>query len=86
MGVNRTAETGEYALSQNLMSVLSAPNSPAYWLRDMEYLYLRSVNELEVVFRTQFRQSKAYEEMVIELHSNMIEYKFLHKAGIIKTS
>ena len=68
-----------------MMSVMSTPNSPDYWLGDMEYHYLRSVNELEVVFRTQFRQSKAFEAMAIELHSNMIEYKFLHKAGIIKT-
>lgn len=52
----------------------------------MEYLYMRSFNELEAVFRTNFKESKAFKEMVIELNSNMIEYKFLHKAGIIKTS
>ena len=64
-------------------SVLQDPN---YWLRDMEYLYHRSFNELEVVFRSEFKESKAFEEMVLELNQNMIEYKFLHKAGIIKAS
>lgn len=52
----------------------------------MEYLYHRSFNELEAVFRREFQQSKAFEEMVLELNQNMIEYKFLHKAGIIKAS
>ena len=56
------------------------------WLQDMEYLYLRSFNELAVVFRTEFRNSSAFREMVIELNENMIEYKFLHKAGIIKAN
>ena len=59
---------------------------PNYWLRDMEYLYLRSFNELETVFRQDFRNSKAFEEMVLELNQNMIEYKFLHKAGILKAT
>ena len=49
----------------------------------MEYLYQRSINELENVFRNEFNQSDAFKEMVVELNSNMIEYKFLHKAGII---
>jgi len=26
-----------------------------YWLSDMEYLYHRSFNELETVFRTEFK-------------------------------
>ena len=65
------------------MSVMEDPN---YWLRDMEYLYLRSFNELETLFRTEFKDSQAYKEMVIELNSNMIEYKFLHKAGILRAS
>ena len=56
------------------------------YLQDMEYLYLRSFNELEAVFRTEFKKSSAFKDMVIELNSNMIEYKFLHKAGIIKAS
>ena len=59
---------------------------PNYWLRDMEYLYLRSFNELETVFRLEFRQSRAFEDMVLELNQNMIEYKFLHKAGILKAT
>jgi hypothetical protein len=74
---------GKTADHSNDMTIISDPN---YWLRDMEYLYLRSFNELEAVFRTEFKKSKAFEEMVIELNSNMIEYKFLHKAGIIKAS
>jgi len=59
---------------------------PNYWLRDMDYLYHRSFNELEVVFRRGFKDSKPFQDMVLELNSNMIEYKFLHKAGIIKAS
>ena len=66
------------------ITMLSDPN---YWLHDMEYLYLRSFNELESVFRSkQFRESKAYKDMLIELNSNMVEYKFLHKAGILKAN
>jgi len=61
-------------------------HDPNYWLRDMEYLYLRSFNELETVFRLEFRQSRAFEDMVLELNQNMIEYKFLHKAGILKAT
>ena len=57
-----------------------------WYLHDMEYLYQRSINELEVVFRTEFKNSEAFKEMVLELNTNMIEYKFLHKAGIIKAS
>ncbi len=34
----------------------------------MEYLYLRSFNELETVFREDFRNSIAFEEMVLELN------------------
>ena len=64
----------------------SVMEEPSYWLHDIEYLYLRSFNELEGVFRTEFKESKAFEEMVLELNSNLIEYKFLHKAGIIKAS
>ena len=56
------------------------------YLHDMDYLYLRSFNELNEVFRMGFKKSKAFEDMVLELNSNMIEYKFLHKAGIIKAS
>ena len=60
---------------------------PDYWLHDMEYLYLRSFNELEAVFRAdEFKESKAFKDMVIELNSNMVEYKFLYKAGILKAS
>ena len=57
-----------------------------YWLRDMDYLYHRSFNELETVFRMEFRHSEAFKRMVLELNQNMIEYKFLHKAGIIRAS
>ena len=31
---------------------------PGYWLQDMEYLYLRSFNELEAIFRgDEFKES-----------------------------
>ncbi len=71
---------------QTRTGATSLMQDPNYWLRDMEYLYLRSFNELETVFRQDFRNSKAFEEMVLELNQNMIEYKFLHKAGILKAT
>ena len=49
----------------------------------MEYLYKRSFTELEQVFRTDFKQSKIYESMILELYENVIEYKFLHQAGLL---
>ena len=50
----------------------------------MEYLYNRSFNELENVFRTEFKNSKVFETMILEFFENVIEYKFLHQAGLIK--
>ena len=70
----------------NTVTENSVMADPEYWLRDMEYLYQRSFNELESVFRNEFRDSQAFQDMVVELNHNMIEYKFLHKAGIIKAS
>ena len=65
----------------------SQMTDPNYWLHDMEYLYLRSFNELETVFRSQeFRESQVFKDLILELNSNMIEYKFLHKAGILKAN
>ena len=62
-------------------------SDPNYWLHDMEYLYLRSFNELESVFRSQeFRESQVFKDLILELNSNIIEYKFLHKAGILKAN
>ena len=49
----------------------------------MEYLYKRSFTELEHVFGTDFKKSKVYEAMVLELYENVIEYKFLHQAGLL---
>ena len=41
----------------NTMTENSVMADPEYWLRDMEYLYQRSFNELESVFRNEFRES-----------------------------
>ena len=49
----------------------------------MEYLYKRSFEELESVFRIDFKKSPNFNQMVIDLHENLIEYKFLHVANII---
>lgn len=51
---------------------------------NMEYLYVRSFNELQQIFRQEFKQSEHFENMVIELNENLIEYKFLQIAGILK--
>ena len=37
-------------------------------LQDMQYLYTRSFNELELVFRTTFRESRAFQDMILELN------------------
>ena len=50
----------------------------------MEYLYNKSFSELERVFRTEFKQSKVFENMILELFENVIEYKFLHQADLIR--
>ena len=47
------------------------------WMDNMEYLYVRSFNELQQIFRQEFKFSKHFENMVIELNENLIEYKFL---------
>lgn len=43
--------TGTFTNKDNLYSSERNPNNEEIWLRDMEYLYHRSFNELEVVFR-----------------------------------
>ena len=43
----------------------------------MEYLYNRSFTELETIFRSEFKKSKVFEKMILELYENVIEYKFL---------
>ena len=52
----------------NTMPPVSAVDEAKQWLSDMEYLYMRSFNELEAVFRTEFRSSQAFKDMVIELN------------------
>ena len=44
----------------NTVTENSVMADPEYWLRDMEYLYQRSFNELESVFRNEFRESQAF--------------------------
>ena len=39
-----------------------------FWLKNMEYLYERSFNELETVFRSEFKNSQAYRDMVLDLN------------------
>ena len=58
--------------------------SGLHWFNDLDYLYKRAFQELEDVFRTDFKKSKVYEAMVLELYENVIEYKFLMQAGLLK--
>ena len=51
-------------------------------LRNIEYLYLRSYQECQALFRDGFETSEAYKNMVLLLHENMIEYKFMRQAGM----
>ena len=48
-----------------------------FWLHDMGYLYDRSFNELEKLFRSKFKKSKVFQDMILELYESNIEYKFL---------
>ena len=54
------------------------------YLNDLEYLYRRSYEELKEVFETTFQVSDTFKEMVIEMNSNMIQYRFMRQAGFIK--
>ena len=53
------------------------------WYNDLDHLYKKSFTELEQVFRTDFKKSVVYEQMILELYENVIEYKFLHHAGLL---
>ena len=50
----------------------------------MGYLYDRSFNELEKLFRSKFKKSKVFQDMILELYESNIEYKFLQQAGLLK--
>ena len=82
--VNASEMQGPTSFNPTMHGKASAVEEAKQWLQDMEYLYMRSFNELEAVFRSEFPESQAFKDMVIELNQNMIEFKFLHKAGIIK--
>ena len=56
--------------------------------KDSEYIdlapfYLRAWTELDKVFRTDFKKSPQYRELVQKLPENLIEYEFATQAGLI---
>lgn len=53
-------------------------------LTDLEYLYWRSYEELELAFNNQFKASGVFKDMVLLLNQNMIEFMFLKQAGVIR--
>ncbi len=56
----------------------------AVFLEDLDFLYVRSYKELNDVFRSDFQQSEAFKKMVLLMNENMIEYRFLTQAGLLK--
>ena len=51
-------------------------------LNDMGFIYQKSYSELETVFKTEFKQSKTYKDMVLLMNQNMVEFKFMRQAGL----
>ena len=56
----------------------------AVFLEDVDFLYMRSYRELNDVFQKDFQQSEAFKKMVLLMNENMIEYRFLTQAGLLK--
>ena len=56
----------------------------AVFLQDVDFLYIRSYKELNEVFHRYFQQSEAFKKMVLLMNENMIEYRFLTQAGLLK--
>ena len=48
---------------------------------DMMQIYQKSYDVLNWVFMTQFKKTKEYQDLVIQLNDNMIEYRFYQHAG-----
>ena len=56
----------------------------AVFLEDVDYLYVRSYKQLNEIFHSEFQQSDAFKKMVLLMNENMIEYRFLTQAGLLK--
>ena len=56
----------------------------AVFLEDVDYLYVRSYKQLNEIFNSEFQQSDAFKKMVLLMNENMIEYRFLTQAGLLK--
>ena len=54
------------------------------FLEDVDFLYMRSYRELNDVFQKDFQQSESFKKMVLLMNENMIEYRFLTQAGLLK--
>ena len=53
-------------------------------LRNLETLYWKSFETLEKVFKRDFTRSKTFKDMVLLLNQNMVEYKFMRQAGVLR--
>ena len=60
------------------------PEDEKTYLEDMHYLYWKSYSELELVFKNKFLKSDTFKKMIISLNENMIEYRFMRQAGLLK--
>lgn len=53
-------------------------------LGDVDYLYEVSYTELNAIFNQKFQTSDSFKEMVLVMNQNIIEYRFLTQAGLLK--
>lgn len=56
----------------------------SYYLDSVDHLYITSYNALSDVFHGSFNSSEEFKQMVLVMNQNMIEYRFLSQAGLIK--
>ena len=53
-------------------------------LGDVDYLYEVSYTELNAIFNQKFQTSDCFKEMVLVMNQNIIEYRFLTQAGLLR--
>ena len=51
----------------------------------MEYIYWKSYEELRKVFENEFLKSKTFKDFVLLMNENMVEYRFMRQAGVIRS-
>ena len=76
----------DYELAKDSFKQISGAEARKNIGFDYEQLYMRSYQELAKIFYDEFPTSDQYKQMVLLMNENMIEYRFMQKAGILKNS